>query len=371
MYNNITDRNNLISFGIRIKLSDKGLLNLPQKTDILYSPSPMDFFYKESKNKKRLDALSIRIKEKIRKEQAKPNNSDIKNKLLNKSYIAANKLRTVASKILVVEHLGSFYKSFKLIKKMTPASPQYIEEWAKIGNSVHNKFIDMNIEDGKIEKIAKAGDSHIFILNHDNPEKDKFVYPIFNSFLNYAYTAFGKQNDCPRPNILVSENVINLVSKKFQNIYKKMGLIPVDASLTDRNIDKNVIPVKYLIAKFVHKKCNLFIFPEGNNSIYKDKTLEEKFQPGVAKIIKHILDSKDSVKVVPLGLSYHNVKNNMGSIHIGDTITLRKIDDNIYYIKDAETPELMGKSGTRKSTRNIIKLLCSKLEDSVTLSKLE
>ena len=57
MYNNITDRNNLISFGIRIKLSDKGLLNLPQKTDILYSPSPMDFFYKESKNKKRLDKI--------------------------------------------------------------------------------------------------------------------------------------------------------------------------------------------------------------------------------------------------------------------------------------------------------------------------
>ena len=371
MYKDITQLDNHVSFGIRIRLSDKGLLNLPQKTDILYSPTPLDFFYKESKNKKRLDALSIWIKEKIRNAQTKPNNSEIKNKILKKSYITANKLRTIASKILVIEHLGSFYKSFKLIKKMTDDSPQYIEEWAKIGNSLHNKFINMNIEDGKIEKIAKSDDSHIFILNHDKPEKDKFVYPIFNSFLNYAYTAFGKQNDCPRPNILVSQNVINLVSKNFQNIYKKMGLIPVDASLTERDTDKNVTSIKSIIAKFIYKKCNLFVFPEGNNSIYKNKTLEEKFQPGVAKMIQNILDSKDNVKVIPLGLSYQNLKDSMGSIHIGDTITFRKINNDIYYTKNNEIPEYIGKSKTRKSIRNIIKILSSNLEYSVTLSKLE
>lgn len=370
MLKNINDYNNNVSFGIRIKLSDKGLLNLPQKTDILYSASPMDFFYKEPKSKKKLDNLSIKIKNKIRKEQAKTNNSNLKAVILNKSFLAANKIRAFASKILVFEHFKSFYNSFKLIRKMTPSSPQYIEEWAKIGNSVHNKFIDMNIEDGKIEKIAQNNESHIFILNHDNPEKDKFIYPIFNSFLNYAYTAFGKQNDCPRPNILVSQNVIKLVNKKFQNIYKKMGLIPIDASMTDRQSNKNVVPVKYLIAKFLHKKCNLFIFPEGNNSVFKDKTLEEKFQPGVARIITNILDSKDSVKIVPLGISYNDTHDSMGSIHIGDTMLLNKINEEIFYIIDSKNKLSLGKSGNKKTTDNITKLLCSKLSESVTLSKI-
>lgn len=370
MLNKISDKNNNISFGIRIKLSDKGLLNLPQKTDILYSSSPLDFFYKEPKNKKKLDALSIKIKDRIRKEHAKPDNSNLKKNVLRKSFNAANKLRAVASKILVFENIRSFYNSFRLIRKMTPASPQYIEEWAKIGNSVHDKFIDMNIESGKIEKIAKSGQAHIFLMNHDNPERDKFIYPIFNSFLNYAYTAFGKQNNCPRPNIVVSTNVLKLVNKKFRNIYLKMGLIPVDADMTSKNVDKNVVPVKYLIAKFIDHKCNLFIFPEGNNSIYKDKTLKEKFQPGIAKIIKNILQNKDSVRVVPLGLSYNDTKNSMGSIHIGDTIVLKNVDNEIFYTKDAKEKISLGNINNRTITANIVKLLSSKLEDSVISSKI-
>ncbi len=366
-----TKNNSSIGFGIRVKLSDKGLLNLPQKTDILYSSSPMDFFYKESKNKKRLDSISRKIKDRVRKEQAKNNNSELKKNILNKTFYAANKLRACANKILVFEHLKSFYQSFLLLKKMTPASPQYIEEWAKIGNSINNRFIDMNIEEGKIEEIAKSGDSHIFILNHDNPERDKFIYPIFNSFLNYAYTAFGKQNDCPRPNILVSKNVINFVNRKFQNIYKKMGLISIDASVTENNKDKNIIPMKYLIAKFLHKKCNLFIFPEGNNSIYKDKTLAEKFQPGTAKIIKNILDSKGNIKVVPLGLSYNDNKDSMGSVYIGDIVSFKKINNEIFYSKGSDKDLPLGHTNNKKIDASITRLLCTMLEESVILSKSE
>ena len=371
MYNNYTNTNSKISFGIRIKLSDKGLLNLPQKTDILYSASPMDFFYKESKSKKNLDELSIKIKNRIRKEQEKPENSRLKRKLLRKSFVAANKLRAVASKILILGHAKSFYKSLSMIKKMTPASPQYIEEWAKIGNSVHNKFINMNIEDGRIEKIAQSGESVIFILNHDNPERDKFIYPIFNSFLNYAYTAFGKQNDCPRPNILVSKNFMKIAGSKFRNLYEKMGLIPVDANMVERKFDNNVVPVKSIILRFINQKCNLFIFPEGNNSVYKNKTLQEKFQPGVSRIVKNILDSKDEVKVVPLGLSYKETKNSMGSIHIGESLNFNKINDEIFYIKNSEEKIPLGKADSKKTISNITKLLCSKLEESITLSMID
>ena len=131
-----------INFGLHIKLSDKGLLNLPQKTNILYSVSPMDFFYKESKNKKKLDELSIKTKARIRKEQQKPNNSEIKSFILKKCFNWANKLRSLASKILIFENLKAFYRSFKLINSMSPASPEYIEEWAKLGNSLQDKFIN-------------------------------------------------------------------------------------------------------------------------------------------------------------------------------------------------------------------------------------
>ena len=367
-YNQI---NNGINFGLRVRLSDKGLLNLPQKPDILYASTPLDFFYREPKNKQKLDELSIRIKERIRKEQAKPDNSDIKKSFLSKCYIYANKLRALASKFLVYEHLPDFCNSFRLIRSLTPASPQYIEEWAKIGNSIHNKFINMNIEDGKIEKIAKSGEPHIFLLNHNNPEKDKFIYPIFNSFLNYAYTAFGKQNDCPRPNIIVSKNVLDLVGKKFRNMYKKMGLISVDASLSARNYDKNVMPIKYLIEKFIRKHCNLFIFPEGNNSIYKDKPLKDKFQPGVAKIIKNILDANNTARVVPLGLSYSPDKTNMGSVHIGDTILLRKKGNQIYYAKKGLIEQFLCNSNSKDVIGEIKRLLSLELEKSVILSKIE
>ena len=369
--NSLNDQDNRISFGARIRLCDKGLLNLPQKTDILYCTSPMDFFYKESKSKKNLDALSIRIKNRIRKEQEKPGNSKYKRLALRKAFVAANKLRSIASKILVLGHAKSFYTSYRAIRKMTPASPQYIEEWAKLGNSVNNKFINMNIEDGRIEKIAQMNEPVIFILNHNNPERDKFIYPIFNSFLNYAYTAFGKQNDCPRPNILVSKNFIKLASSKFQSIYRKMGLIPVDASMTDRCSDKNVVPVKSLILKFIHDKCNLFVFPEGNNSVYKNKTLEEKFQPGVSRMIKNILDSKDTVNVVPLGLFYPETKNHMGNIHIGDKILLKRADDYIFYVQDAENYINLGSANHKKTIKNITKLLCSRLDESVNMSRFE
>ena len=368
MYSNAT---NNINFGLRIRLSDKGLLNLPQKTDILYSSTPFDFFYKESKSKKGLDILSGKIRALIRKELANNTNSELKKNLLRFSYKCANKLRTLATKLLILEHLKPFYDSFRLIRSITPSSSKYIEEWAKMGNSIHNKFIDMNVENGSIEKIAKSCEPHIFLMNHENPEKDKFIYPIFNSFLNYAYTAYGKQYECPRPNIIVSKNVLKLVNKKFRAIYQKMGLISVDAYPDRRNFKENVMPIKYVIEKFIQKRCNLFVFPEGNNSIYKNKSLKEKFQPGVAKIIKSILDINGTVRIVPLGLSYKQEKGNMGSIYIGKTITMYQKENKIYYLLGESEEQVLCNSNTREVTPNIKKILCGELENNIILSQLE
>jgi hypothetical protein len=60
---------------------------------------------------------------------------------------------------------------------MDKNSPEYINTWATLGNSTKNKFIDINIEDGRIEEISNLKDSTIFLMNHDNPNRDKFIYP--------------------------------------------------------------------------------------------------------------------------------------------------------------------------------------------------
>ena len=98
--------------------------------------------------------------------------------------------------------------------------------------------------------------------------------------------------------------------------------------------------------------------------------MKEKFPPGIANIIKNILQNKDSVRVVPLGLSYNDTKNSMGSIHIGDTIVLKNVDNEIFYTKDAKEKISLGNINNRTITANIVKLLSSKLEDSVISSKI-
>ena len=368
--NNVINKNpNCVSFEARIRLCDKSALNLQHNKTLLDKPCPIDFFFKETKTRTKIDLLFRDFKGLIRKEQSKENNSEIKKVILKKLFSGANQLLFFINKVSVLRNFGDLYKTIQILKKMDKSSPEYIDTWATVGNSTKNKFIDINIEDGRIEEISKLDDSTIFLMNHDNPNKDKFIYPILNSFLNYAYATKHKQKDCPRPYIIVSKNVIKgAASTNTKRAFRKMGLVAVDASMTDRNHSENISPIRNLINKFSENKANLFIFPEGNNSVYKDKTLREKFQIEVTKIIKKIFERKNSINIVPIGISYNDEQNNMGSIYIGEIHKLA-LKNKICELSVADNVSELGDISKRKTLLAMVDNLASSIEDCVKKSK--
>ncbi len=360
-----------VNFGALIRVSDKALLKLPHKTSLLQEPSPLDFFYRESKTKQKLDIISDKIREYIREKQRKPENlnSKLRSFLLAKSYQIANRIRTLSTKFLVLANIKKFIQSGKLINKIEFNSPEYIDEWAKIGNTLDDKFININIEDGIIESLAKSDCSSIFILNHDNFQRDKFIYPIFNSFLNYGYATLGKQAECPRPVIVVSKNIFKLAGERFKKLYHKMGLVPVDASLKTRDTRSNFGPMMALINKFVENKVNIFIFPEGNNSIYKNKSLGDKFQQGTARIVKNSLHKTDKVRVVPIGVAYDSSPKSMGAINICKPLTFVRNGRSVCCTNGTENVIFQANLGDKDLVKRIVNVLCKSLQEGVVKSK--
>lgn len=361
--------NSKINFSARINLSDKAKLLLSYKKDLALGYSPVDFYYRQNKIQQSVEMLFNRVKSRVKQEQLKPTNSRLRKKVLDGIIVLGIKTNVFVQNVSAFFERKSLAKSVKNIENLHSDSPEYIEMWAKVGNSVKKKFVDINIEDGVFEKIAKTNKPTIFIMNHDAPAKDKFIYPILNSFLNYSYVTLEKQYTCPRPYIIVSHNVLERAPKKMRILFEKMGLVPIDASLEKKNIKENAVVMKDLIDKFVLNKANIFTFPEGYNSVYKNRPLKDKMQPGIAKMIKSILSKKNDVDVVPVGISYSNEKNSMGAIYVGKTINFVRQKDGLYKILEGGEPEKIGEFGTQRTMQNLLNVLHTKLSESVELSK--
>ena len=199
--------------------------------------------------------------------------------------------------------------------------------------------------------------------------RDRFVYPIVNSFLNYSYATLGLQKECPRPYIIVSKNVVKRAGNTLmRKIYNRMGLVSIDASLKDRNYKDNITPIKNLIERFSNDQANIFIFPEGNNSIYKDKPRSEKFQTGFTKILKEISKSKDTINIVPMGISYSEDKDCMANINIAKTVKL--VNRSGYHVLLADNfSTLIGDINNKSNLKFLSDTLADLLEESVKASK--
>ena len=358
-----------INFDAKIRLCDKGLLDLNHNEHLLKKKSPMDFFYNVSDTKTNLDLFYREIKSWIRKAQGNPNNSEFKASFLRKCFKFVNNVSSLTNKLAMLRNIPQLYQSSKILKKASKEQPRYIDTWAILGNSTPDKFININLEDKRIEEIAKSEEASIFIMNHDNVVRDQFIYPILNSFLNYSYATLDKQKDCPRPYIVVSKNVIkNAGNNTMKKIFDKMGLVPIDASLENRNHAENIVPIRGLIDKFAEDQANIFIFPEGNNSIYKEKTLHDKFQLGFAKIIKNIFDKKNKINIIPIGITYPEDKTFMGNIYIGETIKLFKNQENCS-IESNNTTQNIGNLNKRNVLKDLCNNLATHLEKSIIASK--
>ena len=251
--------------------------------------------------------------------------------------------------------------------KLNPESKAYIEELAKVGNGMGDEFLITNIEDNPLKQLVKSGDSAIFVLNHPNFNKDKLSYMIINSMLNKMYIQEGKQATCPRPKILVSKNMLKLLSKKVGKIYKQCGLTEIDAGVDKRNHRYNAQSVIKLMKEFIENKSNIFIFPEGNKSVH-NKPFEERLQVGIAKLIKDATNFKKHVKVIPIGIKYTDEKKSFGKIFIGKPMYFKKSHNEIIYTDGADKKKI-ARCSLKDAQNKIFEQVCQNIKYGVSMAE--
>lgn len=239
--------------------------------------------------------------------------------------------RRIVDKIVALFTKKSTNALHEELSKVDTKSPNYIETISKLSRKFGAKQdIELNIESGRIEQIASSGKPHIFIMNHDNQSKDPQMLMFFNTLLNDEYIKTGQSATCPRPKIILNEDILLSKNKKQREIFLKMGAVPIDANIYAANKKTNVKQFVSLIRGFIKGESNIFIFPEGKNAIFKNAPLENKFQLGVGEIISKITDKIPEVNVTPIGFAYNKGKNKSAgdSIYIGKTIIFKKDGEN-------------------------------------------
>ena len=75
------------NFEARVRLCDKSMLSVQHNQALLNKPCPIDFFYKETKFRTKIDLFLRDIKGLIRKEQGQENNSEFKKSALKKAHL--------------------------------------------------------------------------------------------------------------------------------------------------------------------------------------------------------------------------------------------------------------------------------------------
>lgn len=203
-------------------------------------------------------------------------------------------------------------------------SEEYISLLSQVSRIFSNqKEVEINLESGRLEKIAASNRPQIFIMNHDNQNKDPQMLAFFNTLLNYEYIKNGLAKTCPRPRIILNEDILLSMSEQNRNLFKKLGAVGIDASITGANSRANAATFIKLVKEFIKGETNIFIFPEGKNAIKKKAPLVEKFQLGTAEIVTKIADKMPDVNITPLGFAYGK-KSNADSIYIGETLVFKK-----------------------------------------------
>lgn len=352
-----------ISFEKRIKLSQKYQFCFPRKPELVNSSSPIDFFYDDN----RVEKVLTNFKTKINLKRVATKNPLV-HSLLHYLYEINNFFRKLSSAGYLMLNKKNYNKTIETFGSLPPESTAYIDEWAKIGNSCHNKTININLEDRIIEKLVKQGKNSIFIINHSDIIKDKYIYTILNSFLNYGYSANNLQKECPRPQIIVSKNVFTIARDSLKKLYKNLGLLPIDPQNNKKAYQENISAMKGITDNFSRGTINLFTFPEGINSIFKDKILKDKFQLKSIKLIETLLKKTKEVQIVPVGVSYDKVPNSFGNINIGSPIVL-KYENNMITCKTDEGMYKVGKLNKSDTYNRLQSILSDILQKNIKKSK--
>ena len=353
-------------FRAKVPLNNREML---RNTPLFSQSTHLDSMFNENSIVKGLDNLSVFIKNKILCKYFNAPKTLLEKMLVNIQKKIILYSRILADRIFLFDNKRAINELNSGFVNTGQESGEYIEELAKIGNTLENKFIIANTEDKILDRIAQSDNSTIFVLNHPNYHKDKFIYAFLSSMLCKLYASQGKQAKCPRPKILVSRNMLKIVHPKIGNIYRKLGLVEVDASLGKKDRAFNAKTMKNLMQEFIKNESNIFIFPEGNNSAYQSKSLDERIQPGIASFIKEAVKHKKSVRVVPVGIDYSKKqKGSLGRIYIGRPLYFKHYKTGIMYTEGVEKQKIMTASNKHSSDK-ILDTICQNLKHSMEKAK--
>lgn len=248
-------------------------------------------------------------------------------------------LRTIVNKI-------SDFLQPKAGKRITESIAQnvkpdqtklYLDQLGEIGRLYStDKVIDVNIEDMILEKLAKKGESIIFVMNHSNQTEDPQMLAVLNTLLSDAYKQIGKE-EFPLPKIILNEDILKTMNPTKRKAFENFGAVGVDASIIGGDKGANARAFFPIVKDFIKNKCNIFIFPEGRLAVREDLDLFNRFQGGVASLINKIAAMKKDVTVVPVGFSYGGKtkglngeilgEKGLNGMNIGTPIQIKRVGD--------------------------------------------
>lgn len=224
------------------------------------------------------------------------------------------------------------------ITSIEPNSPEYIHyavRLARLFSTIQPIEIEVNLQSGGLEDIVNSDEACIFIMNHDYQSQDPMLLSIFNILLYQAYIEAGKEGSCPRPKILINQDILTSKKKKHREIYEALGAVGIDASIKESasRTFGNLHVVKQVLSDFISNKNHVFLFPEGRKSVFKWLDLKQKFQIGTGDLVRQASRRKERVKVVPIGFAYDRNKKetqSLGSIYIGEPVYFIEEDKKLY-----------------------------------------
>ncbi|MBY0403854.1 MAG: hypothetical protein K2X66_08140 [Cyanobacteria bacterium] len=218
--------------------------------------------------------------------------------------ILVSNLTNPASSIMVDHYLNFFksapYQSEAYVHAMLQASPFFTGDYE----------FEVNTESGRLEKLAESDEACIFLMNHDHQPQDPAMLSFFNMMLYQEYLKNGKGATCPRPKIILNQDILHTISdKNTRALYRKMGSVPVDARVPGEEKDtfgqilkdigrslmfwkakapetnapakrggRNSQVMVNVLKGFNKDQCHVFLFPEGRMAALTDEAIITAFK---------------------------------------------------------------------------------------------
>lgn len=274
------------------------------------------------------------------------------------------------------EFEAKFNTEIENLNKSSKESPEKLKNIIKLNDFLAKGMeMEINLESGILDKIAKSDASTIFISNHNHVPYDISLAFGTISELYKSYETNGKKENLPKPAFMINKVVTDTLPEKFKEVFDNIESLGVDSTPypTKEGAEYNNQKMKPIIEGFTQNKTNLFLFPEGTRTAYNGKMpFENRFQYGIAKLIQDAVQKKGSVRVISLGIDFDD---KLGAVNIGEPIYFVKDGDKIKVTKGnitsdteaAKTNSFYKKLSTLKESENLT--ICHKGKPVLTTNE--